>query len=164
MHGLVPRTYVDHTHADAVVTVSNLPDGQERLRDIYGDRVLVLPYVMPGFVLAKQFASILDQLDDYDGVVSSHHGLFTFADDARDSYEMTIQLVDMAEQHLADNFGKSILQPVAPSDPLRVDMLESACVMPQAEPRSRFPQRALRRVRWLTSPAWSAVVSSPPST
>ena len=120
VHGLVPRTYVDHTHADAVVTVSNLPDGQERLRDIYGDRVLVLPYVMPGFVLAKQFASILDQLDDYDGVVSSHHGLFTFADDARESYEMTIQLVDMAEQHLADNFGKSILQPVAPSDPLRV--------------------------------------------
>ena len=120
VHGLVPRTYVDHTHADAVVTVSNLPDGQQRLADIYGERVLVLPYVMPGFVLAKQFASILDRLDDYDGVVSSHHGLFTFADDARESYEMTIELVDMAEQHLADNFGKSILQPVKPGDPLRV--------------------------------------------
>ena len=120
VHGLIPRTFVDHTHADAIVTVSNLPDGAERLADIFGDRVLVLPYVMPGFVLAKQFASVIDQLDDIDGVVSSHHGLFTFADDARESYEMTIALVDKAEQHLRDNFGPSILQPIAPSDPLRV--------------------------------------------
>ncbi len=120
VHGLIPYTFVDHTHADAIVTVSNLPDGDARLADIFGDRVLVLPYVMPGFVLAKQFASIMSKLGDVDGVVSAHHGLFTFADDARESYEMTIALVDKAEQHLADNFGASILQPVSPSDPLRV--------------------------------------------
>lgn len=120
VHGLIPYAFVDHTHADAIVTVSNLPDGQERLADIFGDRVLVLPYVMPGFVLAKQFASVIAQLDGVDGVVSSHHGLFTFADDARDSYEMTIALVDKAEQHLADNFGPSILQPIAESDAIRV--------------------------------------------
>lgn len=120
VHGLVPRTFVDHTHADAIVTVSNLPDGQERLADIFGDRVLVLPYVMPGFVLAKQFAAVVGRLGDYDGVVSSHHGLFTFADDARDSYEMTIALVDAAEAHLAEHFGPSMLQPVVPGDPIRV--------------------------------------------
>jgi len=120
VHGLVPFTFVDHTHADAIVTVSNLPDGQERLADIFGDRVLVLPYVMPGFVLAKQFAGVIDRLGGVDGVVSSHHGLFTFADDARESYEMTIALVDKAEQHLIENFGPSILRPTLPSDPLRV--------------------------------------------
>ena len=120
VHGLVPHTYVDHTHADAIVTVSNLPDGNERLADIFGGRVLVLPYVMPGFVLAKQFATIIDKIDGVDGIVSSHHGLFTFSDDARESYEMTIALVDKAERHLADNFGPSILQPIRPSDPLRV--------------------------------------------
>ena len=119
-HGLVPYTFVDHTHADAIVTVSNLPDGQERLVHIFGDRVLVLPYVMPGFVLAKQFAGVIDRLGDVDGVVSSHHGLFTFADDARESYEMTIALVDLAEQHLVESFGPSILQPIGPSDPIRV--------------------------------------------
>ncbi len=120
VHGLIPYTFVDHTHADSIVTVSNLPDGQERLADIFGDRVLVLPYVMPGFVLAKQFASVIDQLGDIDGVVSSHHGLFTFADDARESYEMTIALVDKAEQHLSENFGPSILRPIEPSDALMV--------------------------------------------
>lgn len=120
VHGLIPYTFVDHTHADAIVTVSNLPDGQERLADIYGTRVLVLPYVMPGFVLAKQFAGVIDQLGDVDGVVSSHHGLFTFANDSRDSYEMTISLVDQAEQHLVESFGPSILRPISPSDPIRV--------------------------------------------
>jgi rhamnose utilization protein RhaD (predicted bifunctional aldolase and dehydrogenase)/NAD(P)-dependent dehydrogenase (short-subunit alcohol dehydrogenase family) len=120
VHGLIPYTFVDHTHADAIVTVSNLPDGQERLADIFGKRVLVLPYVMPGFVLAQQFAGVIGQLGDVDGVVSSHHGLFTFANDARDSYEMTVALVDKAEQHLVECFGPSILQPISPSDPLRV--------------------------------------------
>ncbi|MDX8406487.1 MAG: class II aldolase/adducin family protein, partial [Mariprofundus sp.] len=52
LHAIIPFTYVDHTHADAVVTISNTANGEQRLREIYGDEVLILPYVMPGFVLA----------------------------------------------------------------------------------------------------------------
>src|SRR5262249_18453695 len=49
LHALIPFRFVDRTHADAVVTLSNVPDGPERIRKLYGERVLVVPYVMPGF-------------------------------------------------------------------------------------------------------------------
>ena len=105
VHGLIPFAFVDHTHADAIVTVSNLPGGSARLAEIFGDRVLVLPYVKPGFVLARQFREVCNSLGDYDGVVLEHHGLFTYSDDARASYESTIALVDEAERYLSDQFG-----------------------------------------------------------
>src|SRR5258708_24615647 len=51
LHALLPHKYVDHTHADAVLSVSNSPDGEKRIRDIYGNRVVVIPYIMAGFDL-----------------------------------------------------------------------------------------------------------------
>ena len=54
LHAIIPFRYVDHTHADAIVTLTNTDNGAQRIRDLYGDRVLVVPYVMPGFVLAKK--------------------------------------------------------------------------------------------------------------
>jgi rhamnose utilization protein RhaD (predicted bifunctional aldolase and dehydrogenase)/NAD(P)-dependent dehydrogenase (short-subunit alcohol dehydrogenase family) len=102
LHALVPFRYVDHTHADAVVAVSNSPDGEQLLREIYGDDVLVLPYIMPGFILARQVAEATRSLDwsRLRGIVLMHHGVFTFADEARASYEAMIELVSDAEQLL----------------------------------------------------------------
>ncbi|OAD23537.1 Short-chain dehydrogenase/reductase SDR [Candidatus Thiomargarita nelsonii] len=54
LHAIIPFRYVDHTHADAVVTITNTENGAERIRQIYGKRVLIVPYVMPGFILAKK--------------------------------------------------------------------------------------------------------------
>ena len=85
VHALIPFTFVDHTHADAIVTVSNLRGGNTLLAEIFGECVLVLPYVKPGFVLARQFREVCNSLCDYEGVVLEHHGLFTYADDARAS-------------------------------------------------------------------------------
>ena len=59
LHAILPHRYVDHTHADAVVTVTNAPDGETRIREIYGDAVVVIPYVMPGFDLARACARAL---------------------------------------------------------------------------------------------------------
>ena len=56
LHAILPHTYVDHTHADAVLSVSNAPNGEQRVRDIYGDRVVVIPYIMAGFDLATYCA------------------------------------------------------------------------------------------------------------
>jgi len=105
VHAMIPFSFVDHTHADAIVTVSNLPGGSGRFAEIFGGRVLVLPYVKPGFVLARQFREVCDSLGDYDGVILEHHGLFTYSDDARVSYESTIALVDKVERYLLDEFG-----------------------------------------------------------
>ena len=102
LHAIIPFQYVDHTHADAVVTLTNTSNGAQRIRDLYGERVLVVPYVMPGFVLARKVAQLTENIDwdSVDGMVLMNHGVFTFADNARQSYETMIRLVDEAEQYL----------------------------------------------------------------
>lgn len=102
LHALIPFRFVDHTHADAVITVTNTADGEARIRAIYGDRVLVIPYVMPGFVLARKVHEMTQGIDwsRYDGMVLMNHGVFTFSDDARTSYENMIRLVSEAEDYL----------------------------------------------------------------
>ncbi|MDQ6959832.1 MAG: SDR family NAD(P)-dependent oxidoreductase, partial [Mariprofundaceae bacterium] len=102
LHALIPFKYVDHTHADAVVTITNTPEGESRIRELYGDKVLVIPYVMPGFVLAKTIHELTLNVDwdQLEGMVLLHHGVFTFADDARTSYEYMIRLVSEAEAYL----------------------------------------------------------------
>ncbi|MCH7740231.1 MAG: bifunctional aldolase/short-chain dehydrogenase [Chloroflexi bacterium] len=102
-HALVPHRFVDHTHADAVVTISNTSDGADRLRDLYGDEVLVVPYAMPGFVLARLIADLTAGVDwaSLRGMVLMNHGVFTFAGDARASYEAMIEIVSRAEAAVA---------------------------------------------------------------
>lgn len=107
LHALIPHRYVDHTHADAVVTLSNSPDGERILRELYGDEVLVLPYIMPGFILARQVAEATSGVD-WDalrGIVLLQHGVFSFHEDAEGSYESMIELVDRAESELLRRAG-----------------------------------------------------------
>lgn len=104
LHAILPARFVDHTHADAVVTLTNTPDGERLTRELYPD-CLVLPYVMPGFVLSKQvFEAIRGvNLDDFAGIILLHHGVFTWGEDGRTAYERMIELVDRAERHLAES-------------------------------------------------------------
>jgi rhamnose utilization protein RhaD (predicted bifunctional aldolase and dehydrogenase)/NAD(P)-dependent dehydrogenase (short-subunit alcohol dehydrogenase family) len=102
LHAIIPFSYVDHTHADAVVTITNTPDGEATVRRIYKDRLLLVPYVMPGFLLAKKVYEITRDIDwsKYEGMVLLNHGVFTFDDDARRSYEKMIDIVTMAERYI----------------------------------------------------------------
>lgn len=102
LHAALPHKYVDHTHADAVVTLTNTPGGEERVREIYGDSVVVIPYIMPGFDLARLCAErfAAEAGPDTIGMVLLNHGIFSFAETARESYERMIHLVDLAEQYL----------------------------------------------------------------
>lgn len=107
LHALIPHKYVDHSHADAVVAISNSPDGEAMLQEIYGDEVLILPYTMPGFILAKQVAQATAsaQWSSLRGIVLLHHGIFTFDADAQTSYSTMIELVSKAEQYLDKKVG-----------------------------------------------------------
>ncbi len=102
LHAVIPFRYVDHTHADAVVTITNTPGGEDKIRDLYGDRILIVPYVMPGFMLAKKIYEITREFDwsQCDGMVLLNHGVFTFHDDARRSYENMIDIVSAAEHYI----------------------------------------------------------------
>jgi len=103
LHAIIPFKFVDHTHADAVVTITNTDDAADKIKEIYGDKVLVIPYIMPGFVLAKLVYDMTRDVNwsELEGMVLMNHGLFTFNDNAKKSYEKTIELVDKAEKYLA---------------------------------------------------------------
>ncbi len=102
LHGLMPQKFVDHTHADAVLSVTNTRDGEKRIREIYGKRCVVIPYLIPGFDLAQFCAKEFRArgTNDTVGMVLLNHGIFTFGETARESYERMIELVTLAEEYL----------------------------------------------------------------
>lgn len=102
LHALLPYRFVDHTHADALVTLTNSRDGEARIRQIYGDRVVVIPYVMPGFELARCVAQRFpaESHPDTLGIVLMNHGLFSFGETAQVSYQRMMDLVTLAEDYL----------------------------------------------------------------
>lgn len=102
LHAILPFTFVDHTHADAIVTITNTANGAERIREVFGDRVVMVPYTMPGFVLAKVCHEYWQREAGPQtvGMVLLNHGLFTFGATAREAYEQHIALVSEAEAYL----------------------------------------------------------------
>lgn len=102
LHAIIPFRFVDHTHADAIVTISNTPSGREKLKEIYGDNVLLIDYVMPGFILSKYIYEQTRNIDwnTLEGIILLNHGLFTFDDEAKKSYEKHIALVTKAETYI----------------------------------------------------------------
>ncbi|HLX07630.1 MAG TPA: bifunctional aldolase/short-chain dehydrogenase [Thermoanaerobaculia bacterium] len=118
LHAILPHRFVDHTHADAVVTVTDTADAAERVGEIYGDAVIVVPYVMPGFALARAVFELLHAAggaqpgDSIQGLVLLKHGIFSFGDTARQSYERMIHLVGLAEDYLRGR-GAWVLDPAS---------------------------------------------------
>lgn len=101
LHAFLPGRYVDHTHANAVLTVVDQPDGASRAQEVWGDDLVFVPYVMPGFGLARRVAELGDRVQSARVMVLDKHGIFTWGDTARESYERMIDAVDRAEQYVA---------------------------------------------------------------
>ena len=101
LHALIPYKYVDHTHADAIVTISNSVNGDEHIVKLF-DNFLIVDYVMPGFELAKKIYELTQNLqwESIDGIILHNHGIFTFDDDAKKSYTKMIDAVSKAEAFL----------------------------------------------------------------
>lgn len=122
LHAVLPHAAVLHSHADAVVTLTNL--AQPVVEQVYGSRVVVIPYVMPGFDLARRCAELYPTLAGPDtvGMVLLNHGLFTFGADTRQAYDRHIELVTLAEEYLARQARPAVVpaaggaQPVPPRE------------------------------------------------
>jgi len=125
LHAIIPFKYVDHTHADAVVTISNSIYGDKYIKEIYKNYVIV-PYVMPGFILAHTIWKMTKDLDwsKCEGIILHNHGIFTFDDDAKKSYGKMIDAVSLAEQFLDKNATLNI-QKYMPRATLDIDKLQS---------------------------------------
>lgn len=104
LHALIPFKFVDHTHADAVVTISNSKNGAEHIAKLFPN-FLIVPYVMPGFVLAQKIYEMTREFDweACEGIILHHHGIFTFDEEAKVSYEKMIAAVSRAEAFLEAN-------------------------------------------------------------
>jgi rhamnose utilization protein RhaD (predicted bifunctional aldolase and dehydrogenase)/NAD(P)-dependent dehydrogenase (short-subunit alcohol dehydrogenase family) len=108
LHAFLPHTFVDHTHATALLALADQPDAEAICREVYGERVVLVPYVMPGFALARACADLYEQAAaraaisglPLEGMVLLKHGLFSFGDTAEQSYGRMIELVRLAEQRL----------------------------------------------------------------
>jgi rhamnose utilization protein RhaD (predicted bifunctional aldolase and dehydrogenase)/NAD(P)-dependent dehydrogenase (short-subunit alcohol dehydrogenase family) len=103
LHAFLPHKLVDHTHANAILSIVDQPDGETICADLYDGRASVVPYVMPGFGLAKTAADIYDGKPAVEGLILHKHGIFTFGDSAREAYERMIALVTLAEERLQKN-------------------------------------------------------------
>jgi rhamnose utilization protein RhaD (predicted bifunctional aldolase and dehydrogenase)/NAD(P)-dependent dehydrogenase (short-subunit alcohol dehydrogenase family) len=99
LHALIPAKHVDHTHANAIVALTNQPVGEALVAEVFPDSIVV-PYVMPGFDLAKACAKALAAAPGATSMILMKHGIFTWSDDPRESYEAMIELVDRAERRL----------------------------------------------------------------
>jgi len=100
LHAFLPAKFVDHTHANAVLSISDQPDGQARAAELYDGRMAIVPYIMPGFALAKRAAEAFEAAPDCAGLVLHRHGIFTFGDTAEEAYERMIEMVSLAEARL----------------------------------------------------------------
>jgi rhamnose utilization protein RhaD (predicted bifunctional aldolase and dehydrogenase)/NAD(P)-dependent dehydrogenase (short-subunit alcohol dehydrogenase family) len=101
LHAFLPHKFVDHTHSTAVLSLADQPDAAERCADLYGGRMGLVPYIMPGFRLAKKAAEVFESGPEVDGLVLLKHGIFTFGKTAREAYEHMIAAVSLAEERLA---------------------------------------------------------------
>jgi rhamnose utilization protein RhaD (predicted bifunctional aldolase and dehydrogenase)/NAD(P)-dependent dehydrogenase (short-subunit alcohol dehydrogenase family) len=101
LHAFLPHKYVDHTHSTAVLAIADQPDAAERCADLYGGRMGLVSYIMPGFGLAKKAAEVFEDDPQVEGLVLLKHGIFSFGDTAREAYERMIAAVSLAEERVA---------------------------------------------------------------
>jgi rhamnose utilization protein RhaD (predicted bifunctional aldolase and dehydrogenase)/NAD(P)-dependent dehydrogenase (short-subunit alcohol dehydrogenase family) len=112
LHAFLPHKFVDHTHAAAVLSLVDQPDGEALAREVYDGRMGIVPYIAPGFGLAKEAARVFEEKPDVAGLILHKHGIFTFGDSAREAYERMIEMVSLAESRLRQ--GRPVVFPARP--------------------------------------------------
>ena len=107
LHAFLPHKFVDHTHADAVLALTDQPDGYSICSELYQEEVSLVPYIMPGFTLSKKALEVYTANDQCKALVLLKHGIFTFGETAEESYERMIELVSLAESRVTRGKGKT---------------------------------------------------------
>jgi rhamnose utilization protein RhaD (predicted bifunctional aldolase and dehydrogenase)/NAD(P)-dependent dehydrogenase (short-subunit alcohol dehydrogenase family) len=136
LHAFMPAKFVDHTHSTAVLSLIDQPNSEELCAQVFGGRLGFVPYLMPGFGLAKKAAEVFDKNPKVEGLILDKHGIFTFGDNARESYERMIAFVTRAENRLRKNrkdvfAGAKLPQHIAPAIEV-APILRGACTLRDA--------------------------------
>lgn len=101
LHAFLPHKFIDHTHANAVLALTDQPHGEKLCAQVYGRRVALVPYIMPGFLLAKRAAAMFRDDPDVEGMILLKHGVFSFGETAKQAYDRMIDIVTLAEERIA---------------------------------------------------------------
>jgi rhamnose utilization protein RhaD (predicted bifunctional aldolase and dehydrogenase)/NAD(P)-dependent dehydrogenase (short-subunit alcohol dehydrogenase family) len=117
LHAFLPHAFVDHTHSTAILSVVDQDGSRQLCKEIFGEKLGFVPYIMPGFELAVAAADIFDEDDKVEGLILDKHGIFTFGDTAKEAYERMIHYVTLAEEYVAKN-GKPATARAVSSTPL----------------------------------------------
>ena len=125
LHAIIPFKYVDHTHADSFIAISNSINGEEIIKNIYGDQVLIIPYVMPGFDLAKLCLKYIENgiKESINGILLLNHGIFSFGATAKESYEKMMNLVEISDAYLRENTTTTISETIYNKSSLDIEQI-----------------------------------------
>jgi rhamnose utilization protein RhaD (predicted bifunctional aldolase and dehydrogenase)/NAD(P)-dependent dehydrogenase (short-subunit alcohol dehydrogenase family) len=126
LHAFLPARFVDHTHADAILALADQPDGKRIFSSLFGPGLVWIPYVMPGFALAKSCIEQFERIaarGEPTVMVLERHGLLTWGATAEESYQRTLDAVSRAELHLSDRSGAVALPSAARTEPLETAVL-----------------------------------------
>jgi rhamnose utilization protein RhaD (predicted bifunctional aldolase and dehydrogenase)/NAD(P)-dependent dehydrogenase (short-subunit alcohol dehydrogenase family) len=131
LHAHLPGKFVDHTHADAVLAIVDQPDAARRVAELWGNRASFLPYVAPGFVLAQRILELDIDESSPPLLVLEKHGIFSWGQSARESYERMIDAVGEAERYVEANArrGVAVSVPARSAEALRADQVALAPVL-----------------------------------
>ena len=100
LHAFLPHKFIDHTHSNAVLALTDQPDGEDICRELYGDRAALVPYIMPGFALAKKAMEIQAANPECEGLILLKHGVFSFGGFMQEAYRDD-PVVTMAERRIS---------------------------------------------------------------
>jgi rhamnose utilization protein RhaD (predicted bifunctional aldolase and dehydrogenase)/NAD(P)-dependent dehydrogenase (short-subunit alcohol dehydrogenase family) len=144
LHAFLPARYIDHTHATAVLSLIDQPNSEDLCAETFGSRLGFVPYLLPGFGLAKKAAQVFDKNLNVEGLILDKHGIFTFGETAREAYERMVEFVTLAEAHLKKKrktlaTAKLPKQIVAPGDVAPI--IRGACAL-----RDAYGEGAHRRL------------------
>jgi len=110
LHAFLPFKFVDHTHSDAIMNVTNRSGGLNFCKKIFNNKVSIVPYVMPGFMLSKKVSKIYSKNPNINCLILMNHGIFTFSNDAKEAYNLMIKYVSQAERAIKKLKVKKIKQ------------------------------------------------------
>lgn len=100
LHAFLPHKFVDHTHSTAILAIADQARSKEMSSEVFGKKMGFVPYIMPGFALAKAAAEVFDRDPSVEGLILDKHGIFTFADTAKQAYDRMIHYVTLAEDYV----------------------------------------------------------------
>lgn len=145
VHAFLPHRFIDHTHADAIVSISNRDDSDQHLRAALGENIGILPFIMPGQPLALAMIELYEQNPKIACVILKNHGIFTFAEEAKTAYGLMIEMVSRAEAYLTAKKVQSASAPAKPTVPaaLALPVIRGALSLPQADGFPRVMQLCL---------------------